>query len=279
MMGPSVVGPVSNRSRPRPWTTGSALAFPEVAQNPLFGLVLARDPDLSAASGGPSSRRGPRPGSARSRAWARTRTRGGPGRWPGDASPSRGCALTRRRARSASGRPPRRLLPGCSRGARRGRNPRASRPQGGRLAGRQVDRGEEGERPEPPVLVVAPDRAPAARDGPRVGGGARARPGCPASRRGTARGPPGPPPRGRGRRPRRSGRTAARGAAARRASLPRGRGRGTRSGRPSCGARSGRPPGCRALPVATVASLGCPAASATFPAWAVSRSLALGSAA
>ena len=37
--------------------------------------------------------------------------------------------------------PPRRLLPGCSRGARRGRNPRASRPQGGRLAGRQVDRG------------------------------------------------------------------------------------------------------------------------------------------
>ena len=97
-------------------------------------------PGCCAASGGPSSRRGPRPGSARSRAWARTRTRGGPGRWPGGASPSRGCASTRRRARSASGRPPPPAAwvfpwsPAWS-------EPSRVSPARERLAGRQVDRG------------------------------------------------------------------------------------------------------------------------------------------
>ena len=77
--------------------------------------------------------------------------------------------------------------------------------------------------------------------------------------------------------PRLRGRTAARGAAARRASWSRSWGRDARNSGPSCGARSGRPPGCRALPVATIASLGWPAASAVFPAWAQGRSLALSS--
>ena len=165
MTGPSVVGPVSNRSRPRPWTTGSALAFPEVAQNPLFGLVLARDPDLSAASGGPSSRRGPRPGSARSCAWARTRTRGGPGRWPGDASPSRGCAPTRRRARSASGRPPppaARVFPWSPAWSEPSRvSPARGSPR--RPAGRSRLEARSDGASEPPAPVVAPDRAHAAR--------------------------------------------------------------------------------------------------------------------
>ena len=45
-MGPSVVGPVSDRSRPRPWTTGSALASRGGA-GPSPGLVPARDPDAA----------------------------------------------------------------------------------------------------------------------------------------------------------------------------------------------------------------------------------------
>ena len=77
--------------------------------------------------------------------------------------------------------------------------------------------------------------------------------------------------------PRLRGRTAARGAAARRASWSRSWGRDARGSGPFCGARSGRPPGCRALPVATIASLGWPTASAAFPAWAQGRSLALSS--
>lgn len=63
---------------------------------------------------------------------------------------------------------------------------RVSRPRGGCLAGRRLAEARR-ERPEPPVPVASPDRAPAARDGSQVGGGIRARPGCPAPRRGTVR--------------------------------------------------------------------------------------------
>ena len=171
-----------------------------------------------------------RPGPAGSRTRARTRARGGPGRTAGGVSPSRGCAPRRRQTRPASGRP----SGACRPGIRRGRGPRASCPRGGRLAGRRLAEARR-ERPEPPVPVASPDRAPAARDGSQVGGGIRARPGCPAPRRGTA----------------------------------------ARGSWPSCGARSGRLPGCCALPVATVASLGWPTASAASPARSAGRSLAL----
>ena len=56
---------------------------------------------------------------------------------------------------------------------------RVSRPRGGCLAGRRLAEARR-ERPEPPVPVASPDRAPAARIaraaglGPQVGGGARA---------------------------------------------------------------------------------------------------------
>ena len=68
-----------------PCPTGPAPArpgvrLPEVAQGPLLGLVLARDPALSAASGGSSWRRLPRSGSARSPARASTCMRGDRGR-------------------------------------------------------------------------------------------------------------------------------------------------------------------------------------------------------
>ena len=102
-------------------------------------------------------------------AWARTRARGGPGRTAGSASPSRGCAPRRRRARSVSGRPWGICRVG-SRKTRRSLGPRASRPRGGvaSRAGRSVEARSD-RASEPPVPVVAPDRAPAARTGPQVG--------------------------------------------------------------------------------------------------------------
>ena len=177
---------------PPPADDRLGVRLPEVAQDPLLGLVLARDPDSAQHLAG------------RPREEALDQVRPG-------AVPGRGHELE---AAQDGGQ----AAPRLGGGARRdvaGHDPhqvalrvlavqdpeeldvvgalvRLAR-EGGRLSGRQVDRGEERQGAEPPVLVVAPDRAPV---GPQVGGGVRARPGCPASRRGTARGPPGPPPRG-----------------------------------------------------------------------------------
>ena len=139
----SVVGPMSDRLHLRLQATGSASASSR------WRRILSSGSSLLNTRMPRSVRRAVleeevldqvRPEAA---AWARTRARGGPGRTAGSASPSRGCAPRRRRARSASGRPWGTCRVG-SRETRRSLGPSCvSLARRGRLAGRQVGRGEE----------------------------------------------------------------------------------------------------------------------------------------
>ena len=214
----SAVGPVSDRSHPRPQATDSVLA-PEVAQDPLLELVLAEDPDAARRPVGHPREEAldqVQPGAVPGRGHELEAARDG-----GQVAPRLGGGMHR----DVAGHDPRQVAPRVL-AVRDPGEPdmvgalvRLAR-KGGRLAGRQVDRGKGRERPEPPAPVVAPDGASL---------GARSR---------TQAG-------GRGRRPRRGG-----GTAARRASLPRCWGRAARDSGPSCGARSARPPRCHTRPTA-----------------------------
>ena len=153
----SAVGPVSDRSHPRPQATDSVLA-PEVAQDPLLELVLARDPDAAQRLAGRPREEALDRCPARSRAWARTRTRST--RDGGQVAPRLGGGVHR----DVAGHDPRQVAPRVL-AARDPGEPgvvgalvRLAR-KGGRLAGRQVDRGKGRERTEPPAPVVAPDGA------------------------------------------------------------------------------------------------------------------------
>ena len=153
----SAVGPVSDRSHPRPQATDSVLA-PEVAQDPLLELVLAKDPDAARRPAGHPREEAldqVQPGAVPGRGHELEAARDG-----GQVAPRLGGGAYR----DVAGHDPRQVAPRVL-AARDPGEPgvvgalvRLAR-EGGRLAGRQVDRGEEGERPEPPVPVVAPDGA------------------------------------------------------------------------------------------------------------------------